>query len=180
MEKISLTPSVSLLLNPQFPCCNSLLIEDEKTALIDTGIGGKQLERILKETKIDVLINSHTHPDHVAGNRLVSEATSAEIYVPEQEEGNTLSLLRMKSQLGVLGKYVESAWDKVVKDVMGFSESKREKTYGEGHIFDFGKTRMEAVHTPGHSAGHFCFLLPGEEVFFSSDLGLDPFGPWYG
>jgi glyoxylase-like metal-dependent hydrolase (beta-lactamase superfamily II) len=175
-----LSPSVSLLLNPKFPFCNSLLIEDEKTALVDTGLGSKELGMILKETKIDVLINSHTHPDHVAGNSLVSETTSAEIYVPEQEEGNTLSLDRMKGMLGVLGKYVESSWEKIVKDVMEFRESKREITYGEGHVFDFGKTRMEAVHTPGHSSGHFCFLLHGEEFFFSSDLGLDSFGPWYG
>jgi len=178
--KVSITPSVSLLLNPKFPHCNSLLIEEEIVALVDTGIGRKQLERILKETKIDVLINTHTHPDHVAGNSLVSKTTSAEIYVPEQEEGNTLSLERMKSRLGVLGKYVEPSWDKVVKGVMGFRESEREITYGEGHLFDFGKTRMEAIYTPGHSPGHFCFLLRGEELLFSSDLGLDSFGPWYG
>lgn len=180
MEKISITPTISLLKAPDFPFCNSLLIEDQQTALVDTGLGRHNLAKVLKKIKIDLLINSHTHPDHVAGNRIICEMTSAEIYVPEQEKGNTISLDKMKTMLGIRGIDLEPSWDKIIKDIMGFQESTREKTYGEEHVFDLGKTRLEAIHTPGHSSGHFCFMIREEELLFSSDLGLDYFGPWYG
>ena len=84
MEKLSITPDISLLLNYKFPNCNSLLIEDEKTALIDTGLGRNLLKEILNEIKIDLLINTHTHPDHVAGNRIVAEMTLPQYMCPSK------------------------------------------------------------------------------------------------
>ena len=180
MERISIGSGVSVLKNPKFPGCNSLLIENGKTTLVDTGLGSEQVRKLLKEIRIDALINSHTHPDHVAANRIVCDMSSAEIYVPEPEKGNTKSLDTMKKNLGVSDKFVEPAWDEIVKDGMGFTESSREITYGEGHIFDLGGLRIEAIHAPGHSPGHFCFLLRDEDMLFASDLGFDSFGPWYG
>ena len=180
MEKLSITPNISLLLNYKFPNCNSLLIRDEKIALLDAGLGHNLLKKILNEIKIDLLINSHTHPDHVAGNRIVAEMTSAAIYVPIEEEGRSLSMKKMKKDLGVWGKFVEPAWEQVITESMGFQESLRETVYKNGHIFDLGRIQLEAVHTPGHSKGHYCFLSKDKELFFASDLGLDSFGPWYG
>jgi len=180
LKKMSITPTISLLINPKFPSCNSLLIEDKRVALIDTGLGIDWIRKILKEIEIDILINSHTHPDHAAANYIISGITSAQIYVPEQEKGNTKSLDDMKKKLGVWGKYIEPSWDKIILEGTGFKESERETPFGEGHIFDLGKTQLEAVHTPGHSPGHFCFLIRDQELFFASDLGLDSFGPWYG
>ena len=180
MEKYSLNSTTSLIVNPKFPNCNSLLIEDEKTALVDAGLSGDHIKTILKEIKIDILINSHTHPDHVAANYMISETTSAIIYVPEQEKGNTLSLKAMEKSFGVLGQAVEPSWEKIVVDLIGFKASGRETTYGDGHIFDLGENQMEGIHTPGHSAGHNCFLFRGKDIFFASDLGIDSFGPWYG
>ncbi|MDY7031999.1 MAG: MBL fold metallo-hydrolase [Thermodesulfobacteriota bacterium] len=180
MEKISIGSGISVLKNPKFPGCNSLLMENGKTTLVDTGLGIDQVRILMKEKRIDTLINSHTHPDHVAANHIVCNMSSAEIYIPEQEKGNTKSLETMKKNLGVSDKFVEPSWDEIVKDGMGFTESAREMTYGEGHIFDLGGIRLEAVHTPGHSPGHFCFLIRDENILFASDLGFDSFGPWYG
>lgn len=180
MEKISIGSGISLLKNPKFPGCNSLLMENGKTTLVDTGLGIDQVRRLLKEIRIDALINSHTHPDHVAANHIVCDMSSAEIYVPEQEKGNTKSLDAMKKNLGVFNEFVEPSWDEIVKEGMGFTESAREITYGEGHIFDLGGVSIEAVHAPGHSPGHFCFLIRDEDMLYASDLGFDSFGPWYG
>ena len=180
MEKFSLNSTTSLIVNPKFPNCNSLLIEDERVALIDAGLPEEHMKAILEETRIDMLINSHTHPDHVAGNSIISETTSAILYVPEQEEGNTLSLEEMKKSFGVFGQDVEPSWERIVLELIGFKASGRERTYRDGHIFDLGENQLEAIHTPGHSAGHNCFLFRGKDLFFASDLGIDSFGPWYG
>ncbi|MDY6968776.1 MAG: MBL fold metallo-hydrolase [Spirochaetota bacterium] len=180
MKKLPINPNVTLLLNYKFPNCNSLLIKDERIALIDTGLGHDLLKEILNEVKIDLLINTHTHPDHVAGNKIVSEMTSAEIYVPVEEEGRSLSMDKMKKDLGVWGKFVEPAWEKIITENMGFQESSKEITYKNGHIFDLGRIQLKAIHTPGHSKGHYCFLSNDKELLFASDLGIDSFGPWYG
>jgi len=180
LKKIPVGSKVSLIANPKFPFCNSLLIEDEKVALVDSGIGVAWIKMILKEKNIDVLLNSHTHPDHITGNNFISKVTSAEIYVPEQEQGYTRSLEKMKKGLGVRGRAIEPAWDKIAKKILPNNKSCRELPLREGQIFDFGKIRLEAIYTPGHSPGHFCFFLQDEDLLFVSDLGLDSFGPWYG
>lgn len=51
----------------KYPYSNSLLINDEVKALIDTGIESNLAERTAKEYKINLVINSHSHEDHVAG-----------------------------------------------------------------------------------------------------------------
>ena len=55
-----------------------------------------------------------------------------------------------------------------------------DRTFGDGESFNFGKTRAEVVHTPGHTPGHSCFFFPREELLFLADLDLSRFGPWYG
>jgi glyoxylase-like metal-dependent hydrolase (beta-lactamase superfamily II) len=47
---------------------HSFLVRDEITALIDTGCGLDLLAEIKETFQIDMIINSHGHPDHSAGN----------------------------------------------------------------------------------------------------------------
>jgi len=51
--------------------------------------------------------------------------------------------------------------------------------FGDGHVFDLGGVRVEAMHLPGHTRGHSGFRIDGG-VFFLSDIDLTGFGPYYG
>jgi glyoxylase-like metal-dependent hydrolase (beta-lactamase superfamily II) len=42
-------------------------------------------------------------------------------------------------------------------------------TFQHGDLLEAGDTVLEVVHTPGHSAGHCCFLLRGHGVLFTGD-----------
>ena len=44
-------------------------------------------------------------------------------------------------------------------------------------ILDFGHTRVQVLHTPGHTAGHLSFHFLDEKVIFLADLDLVKFGP---
>lgn len=182
MNKLQITKQISLLEQHKFPYCNSLLIEDDIVALIDAGFGNELIIKFLKENRIDILITSHAHPDHVAGNSILSDISSAEIFVPEQDTGLSQSLEKLKKRIGIYGKPVENAWDIIVKDTIDFQgdEYGHENSYRNGHIFDLGKVKLRAVYAPGHSEGHYCFCAENEDLFFASDLGIDSFGPWYG
>lgn len=43
---------------------------------------------------------------------------------------------------------------------------------GDGDIVRTGNLNMTALHTPGHSADHLCFLLPDDHAVFTGDLIL--------
>ncbi|HVM41136.1 MAG TPA: MBL fold metallo-hydrolase [Acidimicrobiia bacterium] len=46
----------------------------------------------------------------------------------------------------------------------------------DGAVFEVGELRVQAVHTPGHTAGSTCFLVEGHPVLLSGDT-LFPGGP---
>ncbi|MBW1852957.1 MAG: MBL fold metallo-hydrolase [Deltaproteobacteria bacterium] len=48
-----------------FPYCNGYLLTGEETVLIDTGIGEGKIREIDKKSRIDVVIITHSHPDHI-------------------------------------------------------------------------------------------------------------------
>jgi glyoxylase-like metal-dependent hydrolase (beta-lactamase superfamily II) len=52
--------------------------------------------------------------------------------------------------------------------------------FKDGDIFEVGETSFTAIHTPGHSPGHYAFFFPKESILFSADLDISPLGPWYG
>ena len=63
---------------------------------------------------------------------------------------------------------------------MGFEDAAYTHTYGDGHVFDLGKTNFAAIHTPGHTKDHMCLFDAAQGVLLSFDIDLTWFGPWYG
>jgi len=43
------------------------------------------------------------------------------------------------------------------------------QTVGDGDTFEFAGRTVKVISTPGHTAGHICFYLPGEELLFAGD-----------
>ncbi len=65
-------------------------ISDDEVMLIDSGNdkdAGKKVLKILNENswKLKMIINTHSHADHIGGNRYLSEQTGCKIYAPEKE-----------------------------------------------------------------------------------------------
>lgn len=58
--------------NGKYPYGNSILIDDDITALIDPSLMVRECHRTLP--KIDMLFNSHYHEDHGVGNSLFPDA----------------------------------------------------------------------------------------------------------
>ena len=48
----------------------------------------------------------------------------------------------------------------------------RHPELGDGDIVRSGTVNITALHTPGHSADHLCFLLPDDRAVFTGDLIL--------
>jgi len=157
-----------------FPPSYSILVRDEEVVLIDTGCGIENLKKIKKEYGIDYVINSHSHPDHAAGNWVFE---GRPIHVPEEGfdiSGNIAALSEAFSD-------EKLAWvtQGYMRDLWGFRDCRPTVSYNERSVFGIGKTTLKPIYTPGHSKDHYCLYEPNERILFSFDYDLTLF-PWYG
>lgn len=171
-----------------FPYSNSLFIDDEVRLMVDAGAGGRAYEPISPKD-IDILLITHNHFDHING---VSFFTNATVLVGEEEaEGYTnpevyASWAGFRHWEKLMGRTkVERFADTVpmpddVPVSPGFNKIEVAEIIKNNDIFDLGKTKLHAIHAPGHSHGHYAFYEEKEAILFSGDIDISPRGPWYG
>jgi len=180
--------------NGRFPHCNTILITDQVNAIIDPGASKKVLEKLHKKLRIDLVIDTHYHFDHIWFNYLFKDA---EIHMNKYDSPCFKSLDALAERLGILEVYgIEGVknWKKTISrknsSPMGYSPKDRHEwvlstsrlngEYEDGETFDFGTTRAKAMCLPGHTAGFCCFYFPNEKLVYTADIDLTSFGPWYG
>ncbi|CFX53271.1 Beta-lactamase-like [Syntrophomonas zehnderi OL-4] len=187
---IDLNPNIKVV-RPEgqavFPYSNSIFIDDKVKTLIDAGSGGKAYTDIAPE-KIELLLLSHYHFDHTNG---ISFFENARKMVGEEElwaftdENQFLRSSGYFRWEELIGSPKEESWSKSIHlpdDVPsrpGFQHWEME-VFKDGQEFIVGETRFNAIHTPGHSPGHYAFFFPDQKILFSADLDISPRGPWYG
>lgn len=187
--RVDISDNISVLFTEQgFTYCNCLYINDDVRALVDSGFDQGGMQGIDAES-IDLVINSHHHMDHCRGNSLLPRA---EVMIHQSEceilttadkyfDANSLDLWeRLMPGQSLADAYEEIGFDRVEKGYQPFDYTKKVSPIEEGQLLDFGHTKAEVWHTPGHSAGHCCFWFPNEELLFCSDICLTKAGPWYG
>lgn len=177
METHEITEHITLVKGKnhgRFPFSHSILIEDDVTALIDTGCGIETLSQLKK--KVDIVINSHSHPDHTAGNWLFSRIP---LRVPEEEVDFNSDIEKLSERYTEKGE-LSRMWRDFVSQKMNFRNASPTETFSDTDVLDFGDTALEAIHTPGHTVGHYCFFERSQKILFSFDIDFTRFGPWYG
>ena len=186
-QKIS--DKITLMLTEQgFTYCNWLYIDDEVKVVIEAGMDENGLQGLDPE-KIDLVINSHHHVDHIRGNALFPKAKimihglEADV-IKDEEKSLTCNSIDLWSEL-MPGVDLATANGEIrlaasAECPTPFDPTRTVLPLKDGQILDFGTVKAEVIHTPGHSAGHCCFWFPEEELLFSSDICLTKAGPWYG
>jgi glyoxylase-like metal-dependent hydrolase (beta-lactamase superfamily II) len=172
-----LTSAVSVLegdANGAYPSGNSLLVRGAgETIVIDPSVtvvakGGVP-------ARVDAVVNSHSHEDHIAGNGLFSDAR---VHVHHEDLPGVASLDGLMDVYGLDGTPRDEFAEYVLAE-FHFAPRPDAQGFGDGHVFDLGGVTVEAVHLPGHTRGHSGFRI-SEGVFFLSDIDLTGFGPYYG
>lgn len=156
----------------RFPYCHCLYIKDDVRALIDSAAGKENLVPVLE--RVDTLINSHFHPDHIRGNSLFPRAR---IFCHADDRPAIESNGEMLRYTG----YTRFTPEQIAgfMPIIAHKPSKVDETLTDGQIMDFGRTKLRVVHTPGHTPGHCCFFEEKTGLMFGADIDLTPFGPWY-
>ncbi len=158
----------------RFPRAHSILVEAEETVLIDTGCGIPLLKTIKNEFDINYIINSHTHPDHSAGNWVFN---GQPIYVPQEAFNTSGNIVALSHRF--VGKELAAIWQQFARAVMGFQNCPPTHSYTEATPFQIGEIVLNPIFTPGHTMDHYCFYYEPQQILFAFDYDLTSF-PWYG
>ncbi len=168
----------TVLFGPQrgkYPDGNSVLVEgSDRTLLIDPSLG--VLPRRDQLPRVDLVVNSHCHEDHIAGNHLFPDATW---HLHELDLPGIHSLDAMMEIYGY-SPAVSSGWRETVRDRFHFCARDDAVAYADGEVFELGGTRVRVIHAPGHTRGHCLLHIEPEDVLFLGDMDLSSFGPFYG
>jgi glyoxylase-like metal-dependent hydrolase (beta-lactamase superfamily II) len=146
----------------------------EETALLDPALCVIPRREALP--RVDRLLVSHCHEDHIAANFLFPE-------VPWHLHQEDLPGIRSIEGMMAIYGYPEpmaSQWRRVVEEQFHFMPGPDAIEFRDGDCFDLGGVRIRVLHAPGHTRGHCVFLVEPEDLVFLGDIDLSSFGPYYG
>ena len=161
----------------KYPHGNSLLVRgDAETAVIDPSLG--LIPRREQLPKVDRVINSHCHEDHIAGNFLFPD-------IPwHLHEADAPGIRSLDGLLAIYGmpEDTDVSFRKVLVDDFHFTPREDPVAYRDGDVFDLGGVVVGVIHTPGHTRGHCALRVEsgGDDLLYLGDIDLTGFGPYYG
>ena len=159
-----------------FPHCNGYLLTGEETVLIDTGIGKGKIREIDEKSRIDVVIITHSHPDHILNWDLLKDR---HLLLPQQtpDAVHDLELLGQRFAGTLEGG---ARWVEVIGRGLGLLPLREPNgRFADGDLLKVGGAELEAIHAPGHLDDHYCFLDRKSGILITADIDFSSFGPWY-
>lgn len=173
----TLAPGVSVLTGAdggRYPSGNSLLVRGAgETVIIDPSVS--VVARGGAPAVVDAVINSHSHEDHLPGNGLFADAR---VHIHDADLPGVRSLDGLMAVYG-LEPDADMAFRAQILEEFHYAPRPDAEGFQDGHVWDLGGVRVEALHLPGHTRGHSGFRISGG-VLFLSDIDLTGFGPYYG
>jgi len=141
---------------------NTYLLYDEtgEAVIIDPGCYSKQEEESLLDfisdnnLKLKQLLNTHSHIDHILGNRFVAEQFDLKLQSHKEDE---FLIQRAKEQGLAFGIKIENP------PLPG-------NYLDEGMKIKFGNSELEIIHAPGHSPGSLVFYNRKEKFMIVGDV----------
>ncbi|QGU00087.1 MBL-fold metallo-hydrolase superfamily [Candidatus Syntrophocurvum alkaliphilum] len=161
--------------NGKFPDSICTYFDDEVKTLIDTTMD-TSFVNYFNDKKVDLIINSHFHKDHCGSNHLFP---NAKIIAHPADIPAMQSFTTFCEYFGI-NDYCSEEEAAELFSWLDFHPSPIHNKIEDGDIIELGKTKLQVVHTPGHTPGHCTFFWEDKGVVFSGDIDLTDFGPWYG
>lgn len=135
---------------------NCILIYDETSktgAVIDPGIlDVTPLERVRRQHNIDIVVvlNTHGHFDHTAGNHLMPTTAKLAIHPAD------VDLLLSGGSASLFGLHAPPSPEPAF-------------TFEDGDTLSIGTIQLRVMHTPGHTLGSVSFYCAQEKTVITGD-----------
>ena len=139
--------------------------ETRKAVVIDPGDDGEKILLSLAEDKLKVehIINTHGHFDHVGANRMMKDATGADILIHALDAPMLNSLSETAAGFGLNVR----------------NSPPPDKTMEDGDVISFGSMSLKVIHTPGHTLGGVSLYTDGAvfvgDTLFQGSIGRTDF-----
>jgi glyoxylase-like metal-dependent hydrolase (beta-lactamase superfamily II) len=129
----------------------------ETAVVIDPGEEAERLLAGIEELgiqRLEAILVTHTHFDHIGAVAPVARATGAPVYCPKLETQVLANIMDFVPWPG-LGPFESYDADHTVEG---------------GETLELAGLSFEVIFTPGHSPGHVTYALPTEAAVFSGDV----------
>ena len=155
---------------------------DDKTAIIDTGIGDKTsilaAKKIIGELGgLDLIINTHEHFDHFAGNVKIKEFANANLNANVSVAAHEFAASIIENPMILAPKKGKNTY---LNFLSKLEPTKVDIGLKGGEIIDLGSIKLRVIHTPGHAPGHVCLYAEQEKILFSGDQVIGIGTPYVG
>ncbi|CAD7773439.1 MAG: Hydroxyacylglutathione hydrolase [Candidatus Methanoperedenaceae archaeon GB50] len=152
-----------LVVGPLAVCCYLVgYSETKEIAIIDPGGDEDLIINTIKKMSLKpvIIINTHAHPDHTAGNQTLKQVFNIPIAMHESDAGSFLNQanLFLGSMVGGVA-YPSNLIYCLRMETMWF----------------LGPISLKVIHTPGHTPGSICLYYPGH-VFTGDTLFVKAVG----
>ncbi len=140
--------------------CNTYVIKDDLTVVIDAG-SAESLPTLIEDLgkdgidlqDIDIITNTHLHPDHCWANSALKEISGAKILFHPLHK-----------------KFYDAALMEVLK-LFGLPAIElKEDSYLDNSKLNTGDIEFEFIHSPGHSPDSVCFYCRQGEILICGDV----------
>jgi len=130
--------------------------DSDRGLIIDPG---DEADRILKKVdelgiKVEGILLTHTHFDHIGAVAPVAKATGAQVWCPEIEV----------PVLADINSFVP--WP----GFGPFEDYDADHKISGGEKLELAGLDLDVIFTPGHSPGHVTFSIPEKSAIFSGDV----------
>ncbi len=145
--------------------CNTYVIKDELTILIDPGLT-QSLPALLQDLHkdgiepkdIDIITNTHLHGDHCLANEALKKVSEAKIILhPLHKRFYDVTVVETAKYFGFQSSGLQ------------VGEFKADD-YLNNNKLGAGSMEFELIHSPGHSPDSICFYCPKEKILICGDV----------
>jgi glyoxylase-like metal-dependent hydrolase (beta-lactamase superfamily II)/membrane-bound inhibitor of C-type lysozyme len=154
----------------QFEEVISFLITGENRALLfDTGLGIGDMKRVVEQlTDLEIIVlNSHTHYDHIGGNYQFDTIYGRDTeYTRGRAAGSDTEAVAEFLKEGWVWKPLPEGF--VVEDFRS-REFTISRIVDEGDVINLGGRKLEILSTPGHAPDAICLLDRDNRILLTGD-----------
>ena len=170
-EIYEVLPSVFAIYEPgQFEeVISYLIVGAERALLFDTGLGIGDMKQAVSElTDLRLIVlNSHTHYDHIGGNHQFETIVGTDTaHAGENAQGKRNDEVAEFVGKGWIWKPTPDGFSPATYQIPPFSVT---ETLASGDQIDLGGRTLEVLLTPGHSPDSLCLIDRTNRLLFTGD-----------